>query len=139
MNVLLVDTGPMVAYLDRGDGSHAAVADVLLNLPGKLATTSAVVTESMYFLSKAERGPRLLAELIEVGEIEVYDFSRPPKIQMAAELMEKYADTPMDFADATLMLLADETGAGTIITLDWRGFLTYRTSAGTALEILPSR
>ena len=46
--------------------------------------------------------------------------------RLARCLMKKYADTPMDFADATLVLLAEETGQSEILTLDERGFRTYR-------------
>ena len=53
--------------------------------------------------------------------------------------MEKYFDTPMDFADATLILLGDEIGTNRIVTLDRRGFLTFRTRKGKSFEILPNR
>jgi predicted nucleic acid-binding protein len=50
--------------------------------------------------------------------------------------MRKYADTPMDFADATLVLLADATGILEILTLDRRGFSTYRTSKGKRFRLM---
>ena len=54
-----------------------------------------------------------------------------------AVLMERYQDTPMDFADATLVLLADTLGVTDVFTLDRRGFSTYRTVKGKAFQIFP--
>ena len=62
----------------------------------------------------------------------------PTHILAAAELMEQYDDTPMDFADATLVLLAEELGLTEILTLDKRGFSTYRTPTGKRFRLLLS-
>jgi len=123
----LVDTGPVVAYLNAGDPRHVEVAARLEDFSGQLATTSAVITEAMHFVSASKRGPRLLAEFVAASRTEVYDVCRPPELLEAAMLMEKYADAPMDFADATLVLLAEALDLRDILTLDRRGFSTYRT------------
>ncbi len=60
----------------------------------------------------------------------------PARVLAAAELMQKYSDTPMDFADATLVLLAAQLGVIEIVTLDRRGFSTYRTSKGKSFRIV---
>jgi predicted nucleic acid-binding protein len=123
----LVDTGPLVAYLDAGDPAHADVAARWDAFRGQLATTSAVITEAMHFVGASPSGARQLADLVAASGMEVYDLSRPPELQEAVSLMEKYADTPMDFADATLVLLAEALQVPDILTLDRRGFSTYRT------------
>ena len=51
--------------------------------------------------------------------------------------MEKYKDIPMDFADATLVVLAEETGINEVFTLDRRGFNSYRIKGKKAFKILP--
>jgi len=130
MRTWLVDTGPLVAYLDSRDPAHGEVAACLDGFTGGLATTSAVITEAMHLLSPAKIGPRLLAELVRTSGIAVFDLSRPPELDAAATLMEKYADTPMDFADATLVLLAEALGQNEILTLDRRGFTVFRTRRG---------
>lgn len=127
MKTWLLDTGPVVAYLDASDPTHGEVVAHLEDFTGQLATTSAVITEAMYFVSAGNEGPRLLAEFVESSRTEVYDLCRPPELLEAALLMEKYADTPMDFADATLVLLAEALDARDVLTLDRRGFSTYRT------------
>ena len=106
------------------------MAQCLDSFTGGLAATSAVITETMHFLSATPTGPRLLAELVRTSGIGVFDLCQPPELAEAAALMEKYADTPMDFADATLVLLAEALGQNEILTLDRRGF----GSSGRAAE-----
>ncbi len=134
MKCWLIDTGPLVAYLDARDPAHESVAVCLDSYSGQLATTSAVITETMHFVADDPRGPRLLAEFITASGAQVYDFSQAPALRTAATLMEQYADTPMDYADATLVLLAGQLGVRIILTLDRRGFSTYRTHRQQAFE-----
>ncbi len=136
MTVWLLDTGPMVAYLDGKDPSHSEVADCLDGFSGRLATTSAVVTEAMHLVAADSRGPRLLADWVSSSGAEVYDLSGPTELQQAVELMERYANLPMDFADATLLLLAEELGAHDLVTLDRRGFAAYRTPDGQPMTLV---
>jgi hypothetical protein len=132
----LLDTGPLVAYLDVGDPEHGPVAARLEAFSGGLATTSAVITEAMHFVSAAREGPRLLAEFVATSGTEVYDLCQPAELLEAAVLMEKYSDTPMDFADATLILLAEALDVRDVLTLDRRGFSTYRTRRRRALRLV---
>ena len=124
MRTWLLDTGPLVAYLDAADPGHNEVIACVEGFAGQLATTGAVITEAMHFVSTRKEGPRLLAELVATSRTEVYDLCRPPELHEAARLMEKYSDTPMDFADATLVLLAEALGIHDVLTLDRRGFST---------------
>lgn len=130
MRTWLVDTGPLVAYLDSRDPAHGEVADRLDAFRGVLATTDAVITEAMHFLSATPRGPRFLADFVRTSGTGVFDLCRPAELDAAAALMEKYADAPMDFADATLVLLAEALGRNEILTLDRRGFSVFRTRRG---------
>jgi len=130
MKIWLIDTGPIVAYLDARDPAHGAVATRLDSFSGWLFTTDAVIVEAMHFLSAAKEGPALLADFVEASQMQVFGCCRSDQLRKAADLMSKYADTPMDFADATLVLLSEEIGAQEILTLDRRGFSTYRTARG---------
>lgn len=131
-----MDTGPLVAYLDAAEPDHARVAPRWDGFTGRLVTSSAVITETMRFVSGAPTGPRALAELVSASAMEVYDLSAPPELGEAVALMEQYADTPMDFADATLVLLAEALPTSDVLTLDRRGFRTYRTRTGRALRLV---
>lgn len=134
----LIDTGPFVAYLDRTDPLHERVAAHVDRFTGQLVTTSAVVTEVMYFLADVPRGPLSFAELLVASAIRISASTTPEDVLAAAELMAKYADTPMDFADATLVRLASEMGINDVLTLDRRGFSTYRTAKGRAFRLIMS-
>lgn len=136
MRTWLLDTGPLVAYLDARDSEHGRIAAILEPFSGQLLTSSAVITEAMHFVSATRHGPRALAEFIHQSRTEVYDLSRPPELSEAVSLMERFADTPMDFADATLVLLAEALSTNEILTLDRRGFSAYRTRAGQALQLV---
>ncbi|HUP02081.1 MAG TPA: PIN domain-containing protein [Gemmatimonadota bacterium] len=136
MKTWIVDTGPLVAYLDAHDPAHARVAPRWDDFRGRLATTSAVITEAMHFVAANRSGPRHLAELVAASAMDVYDLTRPAELHEAAALMEKYADIPMDFADATLVLLAEALDVDDIFTLDYRGFSVYRTRTRRALRLV---
>jgi uncharacterized protein len=134
LKLRLVDTGPLVAYLDRTDAEHETVVASLDAWTGRLATTSAVVTEAMHVVAEDRQGPRLLAQFLASAAVEVHDFTRPADLPPLVDLMERYANVPMDFADATLVLLAEALGVNDIVTLDRRGFCAFRTRKGRALR-----
>ncbi|MBI4477842.1 MAG: PIN domain-containing protein [Acidobacteria bacterium] len=131
----IIDTGPLVAYLDVGDPFHESVSSTLDGFTGRLHTTSAVITEAMHFLAEAS-GPELLVDFLISSGTEIFEMMRPAHLQAAVALMKKYADTPMDFADATLVLLAGELSLTEILTLDRRGFRVYRTSRGKSFRLV---
>ena len=136
MTPWIVDTGPLVAYVDAADPAHVQVTACWDAFSGRLATTSAVITEAMHFVSTGPEGPRILADLVAASEMDVFDLCAPPELHEAVALMEKYADTPMDFADATLVLLAEALDARDVLTLDRRGFAAYRTRKGRAIRLV---
>lgn len=136
VKVWLLDRGPLVAYLDATDPDHAEVGAVMDGFSGRAITTSAVITEAMYFVGGTRGGPRALAELVDRGEITVYDVCQPAHLREATRRMEQYSNTPMDFADATLVLLAEVFEVLEILTLDRRGFSTYRTGEGSAFRLV---
>ncbi len=90
----------------------------------------------MHLAAMSRDGPRCLAKFVSTSGMEVYDLCRPPELHEAVSLIEKYADTPMDFADATLVLLAEGLNVHEILTLDRRGFATYRTRQRRHLQLV---
>ena len=130
MKVWLLDTGPIVAYLDADDPFHDVAAKALDDFNGQLITSGAVVTEAMHFVSADFRGPGLLVDFFHSSRTRVVECCQPEDLKQAVRLMKKYADTPMDFADATLVLLAEALRQNHVCTLDRRGFSAYRTATG---------
>ncbi|MBA3385492.1 MAG: PIN domain-containing protein [Chthoniobacterales bacterium] len=126
MSAILLDTGPLVALLDASDSSHAFVQKQLGDLKGRVVTTAAIVTEAMFLLHDLRSGPDRLVRFLEDLQTEIAEVFDSRSLQVAASLMERYRDTPMDFADATLVMLAERLNCPDILTLDERGFRTFR-------------
>ena len=134
---MLLDTGPMVAILDMSDPAHSRSREALFSFRGQLWTTCAVITEAMHLLKGDFKGPRRLVEFIASSNLRIEECSALPDLDQAVLLIEKYADTPMDFADATLILLAELRKTRQICTLDRRGFTTFRALDGKAFTLIP--
>lgn len=126
MKSWLLDTGPLVAVLDAGDPAHDQVKQTLKMFGGSLITTGAVLTEAFYLLRYASSGAERLVEFIETTGASVVDIFSIESLRRITRLRGKYADHPMDFADAGLVLIAEDRGYDEILTLDERGFRTYR-------------
>jgi hypothetical protein len=133
---VLLDTGPIVASLDAGDPHHVMVCEGFGRLTGKLITTGAVVTEAMFFLQDLPNGPARLVDWLARIKAEIVDCFQFSHLQVTSELMARYADTPMDFADATLVLTAAHLDCGNVLTLDERGFRTYRFNRSKRFRLL---
>ena len=131
-----LDTGPLVAYLNAADPAHREAGDALDGFSGQLCTTVAVITEAMHFVAGSRSGPRLLTEFVTTARIRVFDFAQPAALRRCAMFMEKYVDAPMDYADATLVLLAEHIRCFDILTLDRRGFSTYRSSENRGFRLI---
>ena len=90
----MLDTGPLVAYLDANEPEHSNVVPCLDGFAGQLPTTGAVITEAMHFVSTDPEGAGVLAAFVEASGMLVFDFAQPAQLRNAALLMKKYADTP---------------------------------------------
>jgi predicted nucleic acid-binding protein len=133
----LLDTGPLVALLDRSEPDHQRVQSSFARLRGvRLVTTGAVITEAFYFLSDVRDGPANLASFLDTSATEVRDSFTPDALAAAVRLMGKYADIPMDFPDATLVWIAESSGTDKILTLDRRGFSSFRFGKNRRFELL---
>jgi hypothetical protein len=135
-STLVIDTGPIVALLDRSERNHAACVEVMRNWRGTLATSEAVLTEATHLLAEVHDGQQRCLELFTRGGIVLV----PPTLKSlarSAELMRKYRDVPMDYADATLVSLCEELNVARVFTLDRRGFGVYRASGRKTFDVLP--
>ena len=126
MKTWLLDTGALVAFLDAGDAAHDRVVEVFGSLRGAFLTTGAVVTEAFYLLRYAPTGGERLVDFLDETGVVVMDVFGRDHLRRVIRLMDKYVDAPMDFADASLVLAAEETGHDEILTLDERGFRAFR-------------
>lgn len=133
---VLADTGPLVAWLDKGDGDHARVGKFFAQFEGRLVSTWPVLTEVCHLLPRhvVARFMRWVA----AGGVELLELS-PVAADEIATLMEKYRDLPMDLADASLVWLAEKIGCVEVITLDDTDFGIYRLPGGKRLNNLLAR
>lgn len=125
--MLIVDTGFFYALADRDDAHHARAVAALDSVREPLITTWPVLTESIHLFNarlSVKAGARLL-ETIASGFCSVHPIESA-ELRRVIELMAKYADLPMDLADASLMLLAEHLDDGRILSTDQRDFKTYR-------------
>ena len=136
MSALLLDTGPIVASLDRSDPHHRLVMQRFSLIRGHVLTTGAVVTEAACFLQETTGGIERLVDLIDRLRVEIWDSFSLEVLRSAEKLVTAYADTPMHFADATLVLAAEHYGIGEIATLDQRGFRTFRYDRNKSFRLL---
>ncbi|MBF0473769.1 MAG: hypothetical protein HQK93_08570, partial [Nitrospirae bacterium] len=95
-----------------------------------------VLTETSYLLGSSINAQKSCIEFIVKGGATLVPQSLS-SLKRIAVLMEKYRDIPMDFADATLVVLAEDTGVNEVLTLDRRGFNSYRINGKKSFNILP--
>lgn len=126
MNVI-VDTGPLVALLDRNDPFHAWSVETLRELPAPLLTCEAVLTECMHFLER----PAALISAWEAGDLAVA-FSAETYRSRISSLMKKFA--PMDFADACVVAMAENHHPAIVVTIDRKDFSRYRIFGRNAIR-----
>ena len=138
MPAVLVDTGPLVALLDRSDRDHIACQETLSSLNDSMVTVWPVVTEAIYMLRAYWQAQDALWEMIETGAVGILPLVTEDVPRMR-ELMHKYRDLPMDLADAALVRVAERERLRRIFTLDRRDFQIYRPSRIGRFVILPSR
>ena len=134
--MILVDAGPLVALVDADDQYHEQCVSTLKSLQEPLATAWPPLTEAMYLLNDLPAAQEALWEmlvrkavgLLPLGLVDL------PRIR---ELLRKYADRPMDLADAALIRIAEREGIRKIFTVDERDFAVYRIHGRIRPSIIP--
>jgi predicted nucleic acid-binding protein len=134
--MILVDAGPLIALVDADDRHHLACTRSFAEVRETLGTVWPVLTEALFQVGDVRGGPAAIWKLIERGAVRLLTLDEDdiPRIR---ELMEKYADLPMDLADAALVRVAERDGVRTVLTVDRRDFNVYRLKGGRRLAILP--
>lgn len=136
MHSILLDTGALVALLDQSERNHGECVDFYRDATGRFLTTEAVLTEAIYLLGPHFPNQKICMKFVLDGGAMLVP-ATPESLTRALALMEKYQDVPMDFADATLVVLGEEVQTNEIFSLDRRGFLTYRLGGRKAFKIYP--
>jgi predicted nucleic acid-binding protein len=121
---IVVDSGPIIALFDAGDAYHERALEFVRQSRARLISTMPVITEAMYVLDQSLMAQMSLLAWIKSGglilnELEAGDFER------VIDLMEQYADLPMDFADAVVVALCERLEVNHVATVD-SDFTIYR-------------
>lgn len=134
----LIDTGAILALLDVDDSWHDRCVEAfsLIKLP--LATTAAVLAELFHLLGDNPNDLEAAWKLLRSGAIVVLPITDTDSADLE-RLMKQYADRPMDFADATLVHLAEKEKLSVILTIDHNDFETYRIKGKRKFSIVPPR
>jgi uncharacterized protein len=134
--MIIVDTGAFVALFDKKDSYHAS-AKKAFDTNQKLITTYPVITETCHMLSRQaghKAQANFLKSLLQIP-FEVFHLQQH-HVERMIELIERYADSQMDMADASLVVLAEELGHGRILTVDFKDFYTCRWFDRNTFELL---
>ena len=134
----LIDTGAILALLDRDDRWHHACIDAFPTLRLPLFTSAAVLAEVFHLVGDTRRDVAAAWTFVRSGAVSVapIDDTDLPALD---SLMVRYHDRPMDFADATLVHLARREALTTIFTIDHDDFETYRIDGRRRFRIVPGR
>jgi uncharacterized protein len=135
MKPVLLDTGFIVALLDRSESFHKTCARTVREVEAPLVTCEAVVAESCYLLRNLSGASEAVIENIAAGIFQV-PFQLSRDTAGVKQVLRKYKDRKIDLADACLIRLADEFGTADILTLD-RDFTIYRWGKNKPFRVLP--
>lgn len=125
--MIIADTGFWIALADKKDKHHDQANEFVKTSSEKLISTYPVITEVCH-ISLQRQGIKAQINFVKMYQLGAFDVFEIPKVdkQRVLFLMQQYADLPMDFADASLVLLAEYLGHGRILSTDKRDFHTYR-------------
>jgi hypothetical protein len=134
---VLADTGAILAILDGDDRWHPLCLDTFGQLRLPMLTSEAVLTELFHLFAKAPHQMRSAWTFVRSGALSLATIGGD-ELARLNELMVRYADRPMDFADATLVYLAERESISTVFTVDHADFSTYRIGGRRRFRILPA-
>ncbi|NEP43666.1 MAG: PIN domain-containing protein [Okeania sp. SIO2H7] len=133
---MILDTGPLVAYIDKSDRFHDWATEIWQQIPMPLFTCEAVISEACFLLRKTYGGKEAVMSLVKAGIIE-FPFRFSEEVERIDELMKQYRSVPMSFADSCLVRMSELISGSSILTLD-RDFKIYRKNRNEAIALLIS-
>jgi predicted nucleic acid-binding protein len=132
----LIDTGAILALLDKNDIWHASCTEVIRQMWLPLLTSEAVLTELFHMIGKSRIEMEAAWRFVRSGAL-ILGAIDNSELGNVHALMSRYGDRPMDFADATLVYLAKRESLSVILTVDHADFATYRIEGKRQFRVLP--
>ncbi|MGH7280413.1 MAG: type II toxin-antitoxin system VapC family toxin [Polyangiaceae bacterium] len=138
MSPIVIDTGPLVALLNKGDRHHHWVRAVLDTVEPPIVTCEAVVSEACFLLARLRHGQDAVFELLSKGILRL-EFRMLHEVDALRALMKRFANVPMSLADACLVRMSEIEPRSRVLTLD-SDFRIYRRNRRQAIPtIMPNR
>jgi predicted nucleic acid-binding protein len=134
----LIDTGAILALLDRRDRWHKVCVDAFRQLRLPLLTSEAVLNELFHLVGDSRTEMEAAWKFVRSGAVVIATIDHAELSQLHG-LMSRYWDCPMDFADATLVYLAKRESLSVILTVDQADFATYRIEGKRQFRVLPRK
>jgi len=134
---VLVDSGPLLALFNAADDWHAPVAAWLRSHPGAaLVSTWPVLTEVCALLARRVHNQAALDFLlwVERGGVRV-DVPGETSLMQMRRIAQRFADLPLDLADASIAEAAERLGLRRVLSID-ADFDVYRDARGRPLTSL---
>jgi predicted nucleic acid-binding protein len=134
MRTAIVDTGPLVAFLDRAEQNHRWVVAQIKKLDPPLLVCEPVLAEAMHLLARFSGAQNALFGLLENGALRIA-FSIDEHVATLRKLHQKYRDRPMSLADACIVRMAEIYEQHAVLTLD-SDFSVYRKHGRVPLSLI---
>jgi predicted nucleic acid-binding protein len=131
---VLVDTGPLVAFLVETDSHHTWAVKRFRELPAPFLTCEPVLTETFYLVSRLHNGRRRFFELLDSGLLNV-EFAVLTERDALRKLVHKYADLPMSLADACVVRMSEQIDGAVVFTTD-SDFRAYRKNGRQLIPLI---
>lgn len=131
---VLLDTGPLVAYLCRADAAHDWAREQFRSHPGPFLSCEAVISEACFILRRNGQDPTRVLELVELGVVRI-GMNLAEEIGAVRKLFEKYDNVPASLADACLIRMSELYDPCLVLTLD-RDFHVYRRRGRQVIPVL---
>jgi uncharacterized protein len=134
MRAAILDTGPLVAFLDRAQQHHRWVTEQVADLDPPLLVGEPVLAEAMYLPGRFSSAPNALFGLLENGALKIA-FRINEHVPALRKLHQKYRDRPMSLADACIVRMAEIYERHAVLTLD-SDFTVYRKDGRIPLALI---
>jgi predicted nucleic acid-binding protein len=131
---IIIDTSPLVAFIDKSDDFHNWTIEVWKKSPIPLLTCEAVITEACFLLQNVYGGEDAIMALVERGTIQI-DFRLNDEVKPIRDLMQRYQSVPMSFADACLVRMSELIAGSSVLTLD-SDFHIYRKNRREMIDLI---
>jgi uncharacterized protein len=133
---VLLDTGPLVALIDKRDQYHSWATTTVAPLPSPflILTCESVISEACFLLDRVTNGKNAVVGMVKAGHLKI-SFDLESEIDRVGELLVRYQSVPMSLADACLVRMSEQFSESTVLTLD-HDFTIYQRNTNQTIPVI---